>query len=148
VKSLVNPEVRLGLTAKMVEGQREILQQLSRAFESESAYAEFKALFHLYADSIERVLYSVLENIFESQEEVLEAYGRHQVVRERIKLIDLLSPASSEWQTAIGELQDCYRRNVEDEQFILFPKLQIVFDPRALEVLAEQFHEVRSNPQR
>jgi Hemerythrin HHE cation binding domain len=102
-------------------------------------FQELTSVLLSHIDLEERVFYSILENIFEAQDLVLEAYGEHTVMKEQLKNLATLGYESPDWPAHFSDLQCTFERHGEEEEGPLFHKLKVIFDPLALKELGRQY---------
>lgn len=123
---------------------REALDHLGRLAQApaprkRSALARVAAVVRHHIDREEKVLYAILERIFETQEQALEGYGHHALIHQALATLESLDPASPAWGEAFEELRARVDEHLHFQEEILFDRLRLVFDPIALRALGREF---------
>jgi hemerythrin superfamily protein len=121
---------------------RALLEKLERVRavdERRSLFDTLRKELQAHAAAEEESLYATMLGNPDLRDEARHSVSEHKEIDDKLgELIDA-DEASSEWQTAFGELQHRYLHHIDEEEEEMFPKASTLLSPETEERLAATF---------
>jgi hemerythrin superfamily protein len=137
---------------ELLKEEHQLLKKLMDKLEA-SAYAQepdLNDLFHRFKDKFthhdsleEKAFYWHLKQYPAIQQLILKSYQAHHIVKVGLMELRLLPYASESWAAKFSVVKDSVLTHIEEEETVLFPKVQQLLNKEALEKIDQNVRQMQ-----
>ena len=135
---------------KMLKKQHQEVEKLFEAFENAKSAGPRRKIFEQIADALavhatieERHFYPAVKKK-QTEDILLESVEEHLAIKRVIADLLAMEEDDENFDAKVKVLQEDVDHHVEEEQDVLFPKVEKLFDEEALEAIGEEMEDTQA----
>jgi hemerythrin superfamily protein len=135
---------------EMLRGQHREVEALFDDLERADGRAVKEQIFEALADKVlthakieETIFYPAAREVDEAL--VMQSFEEHDDVKRAIRKLAVISPDDATFEAEVAALKEMITRHVDEEESLLFPKCEDVFDDDEMEELAVRMQAQMDN---